>query len=312
MESSEATRRLLRLAKQQHGVVATRQLRRMKVSWEQVRDRREPGWLRRVHQGVYVVAGWEGAATTRWMAAVIASGPGAVLSHGDAAVLWGLAKRTGATEAPLPVEVTVPTESHRRRRAGIALHRVELADDEVTVHRRIPVSSAARTIFDLAARVGRRQLERLIDEAERLKLCGVADLVAALDRNRGRPGAARLANLIASHTPGSTLTSSELEERFLLLCRARGLPHPLVNVFLLGLTVDFLWPAGLVAEVDGAASHLNRRAFQDDRDRDGLLVANGYTVLRFTWWDVVRRPAVVAERIRRALSIRGHDLGSDR
>jgi very-short-patch-repair endonuclease len=80
----------------------------------------------------------------------------------------------------------------------------------------------------------------------------------------------------------------------------------LVNVPLLGLTIDFHWPPDLVAEVDGAASHLTRRAFQDDRDRDSLLVSSGYRVLRFTWWDVVHRPAVVVQRIRRAL--RAHSL----
>jgi very-short-patch-repair endonuclease/predicted transcriptional regulator of viral defense system len=301
--SSEATRRLLALAERQHGVVATRQLRRMGVSWEQVRDRKDSGWLRRVHQGVYVLTGREGC-LTRWMAAVIACGPRAVLSHVDAAALWGLAGQSGdLNPAKSPVNVSVPADAIRRRRDGIALHRVQLAAADTTVHERIPVTTTPRTILDVAARVGRRQLERMIDEVERLRLCKDADFATMVERNRRAAGAARLAHVIDRHAPGSTLTRSELEERFLCLCREHHLPQPLVNAPLLGLTVDFLWPPALVVEVDGAASHLTRRAFQDDRDRDSLLVSNGYRVLRFTWRDVMHRPAVVVQRIRRALSL---------
>lgn len=90
-----------------------------------------------------------------------------------------------------------------------------------------------------------------------------------------------------------------------MLCRDREIPQPLVNAEALGLTPDFLWPrAGLVVEVDGRGSHDTRRGFQDDRDRDSLLTASGYRVMRFTWWDVLRRPAVVAHRIAKALEAR--------
>jgi very-short-patch-repair endonuclease len=113
----------------------------------------------------------------------------------------------------------------------------------------------------------------------------------------------RLRSLLESHQPGSTLTRSELEERFLVLCRERGIAQPLVNEQLLGLTVDFLWPArALVVEVDGRGSHNTRRGFQDDRDRDSLLTASGFRVMRFTWRDVTGRPEVVALRVGRALA----------
>ena len=110
--------------------------------------------------------------------------------------------------------------------------------------------------------------------------------------------------VLEGHEIGSTLTRSELEEAFLALCRESGVPAPLVNAPLLGLTVDFLWPqAALVAELDGRASHDTRHAFQDDRDRDSMLLAAGFRTLRFTWWDVAKRPGVVTNRLCRALAV---------
>ena len=108
--------------------------------------------------------------------------------------------------------------------------------------------------------------------------------------------------MLREHLAGSTATRNDFEERFLALCRGRHLPRPEVNVPLLDYVVDFLWPpARLIVEVDGRSSHATRRAFQADRDRDGRLAVAGYRVLRFTWFDVTRRPAVVADRVRRLL-----------
>jgi very-short-patch-repair endonuclease len=131
-------------------------------------------------------------------------------------------------------------------------------------------------------------------------LCRQEELEAIVELHRGRAGAGVLARVLRAHRPGSTITRSELEERFLALCRRRRLPQPEVNVPLLDYTVDFLWSdVGLIVEVDGYASHGTRRAFQSDRERDSRLTVAGYKVLRFTWWDVTRRPAVVADRVRR-------------
>jgi very-short-patch-repair endonuclease len=166
------------------------------------------------------------------------------------------------------------------------------------------VTTPARTILDLATHLPRRRLERAIDEAERLGLCGAGELRTLIETHAGRAGAGVLARVLESHQVGSTITRSDLEERFLALCRRYRLPQPGVNVPLLGYVVDFLWPgAGLVVEVDGQASHGTRAAFQSDRDRDGRLAVAGYRVIRFTWWDVTRRPAVVADRVRRLLAI---------
>ena len=120
-----------------------------------------------------------------------------------------------------------------------------------------------------------------------------------------RPGSRALRALLARHHPGTTATRSELEERFLALCRKYGFPQPEVNVGLLDYVVDFLWRGPrLVVEVDGAATHANLRAFEADRDRDGRLAVAGYRVIRFTWRDVTKRPAVVVDRMRRLLGIR--------
>jgi very-short-patch-repair endonuclease len=161
----------------------------------------------------------------------------------------------------------------------------------------------ARTILDLATVLPRRQLERAVDEAERLKLCTEGDLDELVRSHFGRPGTGALGSVLREHRSGSTATRNEFEERFLSLCRKRRLPQPEVNVTLLDYVVDFLWAdAKLVVELDGRGSHQTRRAFQEDRDRDGRLAVAGYQVVRFTWFDVTRRPAVVADRVRRLLT----------
>jgi very-short-patch-repair endonuclease len=175
--------------------------------------------------------------------------------------------------------------------------------DAVAVKDGIPVTSPARTLLDLASCLPRRRLERAVDEGERLRLCEPLELAAIARAHRGHPGVRRLRAVLARHAIGSTATRSELEERFLALCRRRQLPRPKVNEPLLGYVVDFLWPdARLIVELDGHAAHGTTEAFQRDRDRDSRLSAHGYRTLRFTWWDVTRRPAVVVDRVRRSLA----------
>ena len=144
-----------------------------------------------------------------------------------------------------------------------------------------------------------------MDEAERLNICTEGDLDEIVGAHVGRAGAGALRALLDEHRAGSTATRNDFEERFLSICRRYRLPQPEVNVPLLDYVVDFFWPeALLVVEADGRGTHGTRRAFQADRDRDGRLAVAGYLVLRFTWWDVTRRPAVVADRVRRTLSVR--------
>jgi very-short-patch-repair endonuclease/predicted transcriptional regulator of viral defense system len=289
------------LAERQHGVIATAQLYSLGLSQTQVATRARNGWLHRLHRGVYAVGHRRVSRHGLWMAAVLACGEGAVLSHGAAGELWKLSQSTeGATNG---LDVTIPSQRGVLVRPGLVVHRVpSLRLEETTRHEGVPVTTPARTLLDLALELPRRELERAIDEAERLRLCRQADLEAIIEAHFGRAGAGALRRVLETHRIGTTLTRSELEERFLALCRRHRLPGPGVNVPLLDYVVDFLWPeARLIVEVDGRATHGTRRAFQADRDRDSRLAVAGYRVLRFTWWDVTRRPAVVADRVRRLL-----------
>jgi predicted transcriptional regulator of viral defense system len=311
MDDKRAKRRsagaLAELAARQHGVVSARQLYSLGLTREQLAGRTRNGWLKRLHRGVYAVGYRPLTREGVWMAAVLAIGKGTVLSHRSAADLWTI----WGSKPNAPVHVTVPSGSGRATRSGIVVHRyAALTANDVTRRHGIPVTTPARTLLDLATALPRRPLERAIDEAERLRLYDLADLREILARHAGRPGAGTLRAVLGSHAVGSTVTRSELEERFLALCAERCLPPPLVNAPLLDYIVDFHWPASrLVVEVDGHASHDTRRAFQADRDRDSCLAAHGYRTLRFTWWDVTARPAVVADRVRRVLAVRSEATG---
>jgi len=287
------------LAERQHGVVCATQLYALGLSKDQVTARAAAGWLHRLHRGVYAVGRRNVSRHGHWTAAVLACGAVAILSHQSAAELWNIRRRRRGA----PVEVTIPKGDGSRPRAGLLVHRIRsLRADEATVRDRIPVTTPARTILDLACRLPRRQLERAVDEAERLRLCSEGDLEDIVNAHIGRAGSGALGSLLREHQAGSTATRNDFEELFLALCRKHRLPQPDVNVPLLDYVVDFLWAeANLVVEVDGRGSHATRRAFQEDRDRDGRLAVAGYSVLRFTWWDVTRRPAVVANRVRRLL-----------
>jgi very-short-patch-repair endonuclease len=286
------------LAARQHGVVSVRQLYSLGLSDRQLRRRVAAGQLLQVHRGVFAVGYRPLTRRGEWIAALLAMGDGAALSHRSAAALWGI---WGEGDRKL-VEVILPRRHGRKRRPGIRVHRPEvLPPEELTEHEGLGVTSAARTVLDLATELQGRQLERAADEAVRLEHCLVEELVAVACLTR-RPGSRQLRALLARHRVGSTATRNDFEERFLALCRKHELPQPEVNVPLLDYTVDFLWQeARLVVEVDGRATHDTDRTFQDDRDRDGRLAVAGYLVARFTWWDVTRRQAVVADRVRRLL-----------
>jgi very-short-patch-repair endonuclease len=288
------------LAARQHGVVSVKQLYCLGLSDRQVRKRLSGGSLHRLHRGVYGVGHPPLTQEGRWLAAVFASGEGAMLSHQAAGELWRLQPRRNGRA----IDVIVPKSSGRRPRTDIGIHRVtDLRPQERAFHCRIPVTTPARTLLDLATILPRRKLERAMDEAERLGICTQDDLEEIVSAHFGRAGTGALRTLLSEHRAGSTATRNDFEERFLALCRRYRLPQPDVNVPLLDYVVDFLWAgASLVVEVDGRASHGTRRAFQADRDRDGRLAVAGYHVLRFTWFDVTRRPAVVADRVRRMLA----------
>lgn len=287
------------LAAAQHGVVARRQLAAVGVTEGMVKARVGSGHLLRLQRGIYAVGhrrlrreGW-------WLAAVLAGGEQAVLSHRDAAALHGNRPSNGAA-----VDVTIAAA--RPDPPGIRFHRAgRLAPVDVVVRDAIPVTSVGRTLVDLAAVVSVEHLAKALSEAERLGLLDLRALVAARERMRGRRGAghARLAAALAEHrTLGATLTRSELEARFRELVRAAGLPVSRANAVVEGIEVDALWSRErVVVELDGFAFHHSRRAFQRDREQAARLQSRGYAVLRSTHADVVHRGERVAGELRRLL-----------
>lgn len=286
-----------RLATAQHGVVARGQLLDLGLSATQIRDRCRSGAWTIVWRGVYAIGH---APLTRrgWlMAAVLACGEGAVLSHLSAAELWQL------TTMHRPGYHVTVTKPGGRRLSDITVHRRSEVD-ATTLHS-IPVTTIAGTILDAAVLVGRRGTEKMLDQADRLRLCTYADLEVAAEKRSGHRGTGIVRELLVSHLAGSTVTRSHLEELFLALCRREGLPQPLVNVELLGLTVDFYWPEHRVAvETDGSSTHRTRERFEQDLRRSNRLALGGILLLRFSYDDVTRHARATAVRLRRALRTR--------
>jgi very-short-patch-repair endonuclease len=223
------------------------------------------------------------------MAAVLACGDGAALSHFGAAVLWGLLPDRGYR-----IHVTAPG---RRRAKGVVVH-VSPLEGERAHRADIVVTTPARTLVDLADVVPRRRiLERAFDEADYLRL----DWQGAVPRH-GRRGSGLLASVLVRHTPGSTRTLSELEEWFIAFCDEYGFRRPEVNVSVEGYLCDFVWrEERVVVETDGGAAHGTRRAKERDPVRDADLQIAGWRVIRITSMRLSRQPDAVEEQLRRLL-----------
>ena len=287
---------IARLVRPQHGVVSRAQLRSIGLADHEIAYRLRTGRLHRLHRGVYAVGHTVLAVRGRWMAAVLACGDGAALSHPDAVALWDMGHIPAGA-----IHVSVPRAGGQGH-PGIRIHRSPgLRPDETIEHDGIRTTTAARTILDMAALLSPSRLESLLDRAERQELTDYAALNAIARAHPTHRGAARLTRALESHYAGDGMTRSELEVAFLELCRAHGLPRPRVNAHVEGLEVDFLFPAArLVVETDGWRFHKTRRDFERDRARDARLPAAGYGVLRFTDRQIADRPASVAAAIRGA------------
>jgi hypothetical protein len=285
------------LAERQHGAVATRQLLALGLTRQAIARRADAGRLLRVHRGVYAVGHPVLTGHGRLMAAVLAGGENAVLSHASAAALWGM--RSSDAER---TDITV-RRSGREKRSGLRIHRPRtLRPDEVTTHEGVPVTTPARTILDLAAMLGRRPLERVLDRTELLELADYPALRAIAHAHPGHRGARKLQSTLDTHHAGTTLTRSHLEERFLTLCREHGLPAPLVNSWPSGKEVDFRFPGhALIVETDSWTHHRSREAFENDRARDALHTRAGYRTLRFTHRQLADDRAAVAATVASAL-----------
>ncbi len=208
------------------------------------------------------------------MAAVLACGPGAVLSHRTAASVLDLRSTTSGR-----IEVTAPRTRHRI--PGVTLHRSRnLTPAEITTHDGFPVTTVERTLVDLAAVLSERELERAFEQALRLRVLDMSRLRLI----PGRKGTGRLRGLIAAHDPEVLHTRAELERRFHTFIRAHRLPQPAVNASIAGYEVDALWPdQDLIVELDGYEFHGGLSAFEDDHRKTAALQLAGYTVVRITW-----------------------------
>jgi very-short-patch-repair endonuclease len=289
---------IARAAARQHGVVARRQLLAIGLCADAIQRRVKAGRLYRIHTGVYVVGHPLLFPPSRSMAAVLACGGGALLSHRSAGGLWGL------SHAPAgDVEVLVHRAGGRRHR-GILVHSTRsLEPPEISSHENIPCTSAARTLVDLAAVLNRRQLKRALERSLELRLFDGVALDAVLDRAPGRPGVGVLRKLVAGLHGEPAPVRNELERRFLELVRAEGLPIPVVNARVCGYEVDFHWPARrLIVETDGRATHDTPHQFEEDRRRDLELTLAGWHVIRVGWRQVVYEPSRVAALLRSRLS----------
>jgi very-short-patch-repair endonuclease len=264
---------IARFASRQHGLVTAAQLQEAGLSSAAISKRVEAARLHRLHRGVYSVGYAAESQEARWMAAVLACGHSAALSHRSAAALWELLRPMEG-----PIEVSVRTQNGRRARRGIRLHRrAALSSQAVTIRNLIPVTTPGQTIEDLRGVVSPALQRRALRQAE-------------IGRFALGPGAQ------------GDRTRSDLERIFLSLCRRSLIPAPLVNVRVGRWTVDFLWPEQrLVVEADSWRFHGGSVAFEDDHARDVDLRRRGYAVHRFSERQIRHEEAVVAADVAAAL-----------
>jgi very-short-patch-repair endonuclease len=289
------------VAAEQHGLLALWQLEALGLHVKAVDKRVAAGRLHRIHQGVYAVGHRLLSPHARLMAAVLACGPEAVLSHRSAALLHGI-----LDDGRSVVDVIAP---NRRGRApgGIAAHRdgTLTPADRITIGG-IPCTSLARTLLDLAATQSAGRLRYAITQAEVEEVFDLDEVVELVKRSRGRRGVARLRLAIELHDPDEKEARLELEKKLLrLFKRARLSPEVNRHLLVDGISMmpDFMWrDARLIVEADSRRVHGTATAFEKDRQRDQRLAVDGWTVIRVTWRQAVDEPERLIETLRTLLA----------
>jgi hypothetical protein len=297
--------RVALVAESQYGLLTYSQAIECGLTEKMIKQRLASGRWTRLHEGVYRVNGAPQSWNQRMCAAVLAAGPGAVASHRAAARLWDL-----DGFAKMPRELSVMRDRRPRLARTIVHCSTDLDRSLTTTRLGIPVTSPARTILDLGAVVRRWHVERAMACAIGRRLVQYSDLAVELGRHgrRGRRGAGVLRSLLDERGFAPVEHESHLEGVLLRLVRVYDLPVPICQfeVFVGGQfvgRVDFAYPEyRVLIEVDGYEHHSSLDAFQGDRVRQNDLVEAGWIVLRFTWEDLVHRPAEVAARILRVLA----------
>jgi hypothetical protein len=298
--------RLAEIATAQEGLVAIDQLRAVGLTRRAASHRAGVGRLHRVHRGVYAVGHEAIGGQGRLLAAALACGPGAVISHLSAAALWGLRE-----PSPVVIDVIVPCQTGRKL-DGIRARRCRRPTrDEVTTHESIPCTTPSRTLIDLAGTLGTTSLRRAVEQAAVLRLLDIGALDAALalaKRRRGIPALRTILDTWRAQGDDLPRLRSLLEARLVTPLAEAGLPRPRGNVELHVdgrlFEVDWLWEEQrLIVEMDGEQTHGTRAAFQRDRLRDQILTAAGYRTARITWSQLEDEPEAVLARIRRMLTV---------
>lgn len=273
------------------------------MSGPRIRSWLASGRLVRRRRGVYAIGHTLLSLKGQWMAAVLACGERAVLSHRTAAALWGLRPSTGGL-----IDVTVPLGGTRRSGDGIRRRESGIvAERFATVADGIAVTTPAWTLLDLGAVLRPHQLRRAVEQADRLELFDLRAVEAALRVDPGRPGSPALRALLEDmRAHDVTRTRSDLEAEMLQLCLDHDLPRPQVNHYENGTEVDFRWPEQrLLVEVDGWSFHRSRRALAGDRARDRRALRAGWRVARFPAHEVSGDPTAVAAELA-GLLVGGH------
>lgn len=292
--------RIAAIAAFQRGRVAWRQLVQAGITGGVVERLVQRSRLHREHRGVYAVGHRAPIPLAAETAALLACSEGAVLSHRAAGALWGFVPPSD--REPVHILTFGQCGAHPH---GTKLHRTtHLLPRDVRIHRGLPVTSPARTLFDLAGELDDRGLERAVGEAFVQRLVRASQIEEVIDRIPGRRGSAQLRSLISGRP--NAVTRSQAEERFLELVRAAGLPGPRVNARILGFELDFAWvEQQLAVEIDGYRFHSSRSAFERDRRRDAILSAAGWRVVRVTWLQMEHEPLAVIARLAQALAQTG-------
>ena len=294
-------REIAAIAAAQQAIITREQLLELGLGRGAINHAVDRGRLHQRHRGVYsLVPSRALPPLAIERAALLACGPGALLSHHSAAAVWGIRPRIHGD-----VDVTVVGGDAGRRRAGICAHRAAVLDRrDVRSRAGIPLTSAARTLLDIAPRLSGRSLELAFDEALVRGLATLEAISAVTARYPKRKGAARLHALARPDRP-TTITRSAAEERFLEMIRRARLPEPEVNARLGRFVADFLWrDERVVVEIDGYDYHRGRTAFERDHERDAEHQYEGYTVIRVTWRQLESEPELILVRVATALERR--------
>jgi Transcriptional regulator, AbiEi antitoxin len=280
-------------AAEQYGYITRTQLLAVGLGPAAIKYRVKIGRLISVYAGTYAVGSVNRTPVARAMAAVLACGERAVLSHGSAATLWGFNKYWD-----LPFEVIAPTvRSHK----GITVHRSRtLARCDMTGQLGVPVTTPERTALDIAPRLTDRRLTRVVNDGRHAGFLHLNDLADVLERNPRHPGTRRLQRFVEN--PSDAPTRSPLEDDFLAFAKRYGLPAPVTNTHLLGYEVDVLYPAErVIVEVDSHRFHSDRDSFERDRNRDADMLAADILTVRITDERIKQKPEREARRLNQIL-----------